>query len=114
MLPESVQGNLGLSVPHPELSVMQATGVEFLATFVLVFTIFGVCDEKRTDVKGSPALAIGVAATACCLVAVRKLIEIRILKKICMHFDPSFDTDIFCTQIYFTDQIYRMFNEWSS
>jgi len=71
VIPANFQGNLGLSVPHPDLTVMQATGVEFLATFVLVFTIFGVCDEKRTDIKGSPALSIGIAATACCLVAIK-------------------------------------------
>lgn len=57
-------------MPHPSLSALQACGVEFLATFVLVFTIFGVCDKKRDDVKGSAPLAIGFSASACCLVAV--------------------------------------------
>ncbi|OXA63750.1 aquaporin AQPAe.a [Folsomia candida] len=71
VLPEEVRGNLGATVPHPSLSALQACGVEFLATFVLVFTIFGVCDKKRDDVKGSAPLAIGFSASACCLVAIK-------------------------------------------
>lgn len=80
MTPPSIAGNFGATVPA--IPAIQACVVEFILTFVLVITIFGVCDEKRDDIKGSPGLAVGVAAAACCLVGVIKFIYLHaILKK---------------------------------
>ena len=53
---------MGVSKIHPEVSEGQAFGVEVICTFVLVLTIFGSTDDRRSDVKGSISLAIGLAA----------------------------------------------------
>ncbi|XP_018019653.1 aquaporin-4 [Hyalella azteca] len=53
---------MGCTRVNPELTEGQAFGVEVLCTFLLVFTIFGSTDSRRTDVKGSISLAIGLAA----------------------------------------------------
>ncbi|KAF2355401.1 Major intrinsic protein [Trinorchestia longiramus] len=60
--PTEIQYGMGVSRVNPELSEGQAFGVEVLCTFLLVFTIFGTTDSRRTDVKGSISLAIGLAA----------------------------------------------------
>ncbi|GAA6095807.1 aquaporin-4 isoform X3 [Tachysurus ichikawai] len=43
------------------ISAGHALVVELFITFELVFTIFATCDPKRTDLKGSTALAIGLS-----------------------------------------------------
>ena len=65
LTPEQIQGALGMTQVNPLLTAAQGFGVEVLITFVLVFVVFGVCDEKRTDVLGSGPLAIGLAVTTC-------------------------------------------------
>ncbi|XP_018023579.1 aquaporin-4-like [Hyalella azteca] len=60
--PESLRYGMGCTRVNPELTEGQAFGVEVLCTFLLVFTIFGSTDSRRTDVKGSISLAIGLAA----------------------------------------------------
>ncbi|KAF0291305.1 Aquaporin AQPAe.a [Amphibalanus amphitrite] len=65
LTPAGIQGSLGMTQVHPELTAAQGFGIEVLITFVLVFVVFGVCDEKRTDVLGAGPLAIGLAVTTC-------------------------------------------------
>lgn len=69
--PEDLGSQLGNTTLHPKLTPIQGVGVEFLITFVLVLTVFGVCDPNRVDVKGSAPLAIGFSVTACHLWAIK-------------------------------------------
>jgi aquaporin-4 len=57
---------------NDEMEVGRAFGVEFMITFVLVFTVFASCDGKRNDLKGSAPLTIGLSVTMCHLFAVSK------------------------------------------
>ena len=44
--------------------------MEFLITFVLIFTVFASTDSKRTDLGGSTPLTVGLAVGVCHLWAV--------------------------------------------
>ena len=68
--PKKFQGTLGQTMVNPEASPEQGFGVEFMITFVLVFTVFATCDSKRTDLQGSGPLTIGLSVTVCHLAAV--------------------------------------------
>jgi len=65
IIPEAYQGNLGMNMVQRDMTAAQGFGIETLITFVLVITVFGVCDDRRTDVTGSAPLAIGLAVTTC-------------------------------------------------
>jgi len=60
--------NTGVS---ENISSGQAFGVEFIITFVLVFTVFASCDKKRKDLAGSAPLTIGLSVTLCHLAAIK-------------------------------------------
>uniref|UniRef100_A0A2P2I3H5 Aquaporin-4-like n=2 Tax=Hirondellea gigas TaxID=1518452 RepID=A0A2P2I3H5_9CRUS len=60
--PEENRFGMGVSHLNPNMSEAQGFGVEVLCTFMLVLVIFGSTDERRTDIRGSIALAIGLAA----------------------------------------------------
>ncbi|KAK6308810.1 hypothetical protein J4Q44_G00202730 [Coregonus suidteri] len=57
--PGTVRGEMGVTSVNNSISVGHALVIEFFITFELVFTVFATCDSKRSDLKGSAALAIG-------------------------------------------------------
>lgn len=63
-------GALGNTKVNEEMEVGRAFGVEFMVTFVLVFTVFASCDGKRNDLQGSAPLTIGLSVTMCHLFAI--------------------------------------------
>jgi len=68
--PINLRGTLGATMVNAQLSNGQALVVEMMITFVLVLTVFGTCDSKRTDLSGSGPLSIGLSVTLCHLAAV--------------------------------------------
>lgn len=65
LLPEGlINGNLGFTQVDSSIPAVHGMCFELIFTFVLLFVIHGVCDGRRNDVKGSAALAIGLAVAA--------------------------------------------------
>ncbi len=58
-----------LKVPV-EMNAGQALGMEMLATFLLVFTVFSVEDQRRREINEPGNLAIGFAVTTAIFIAV--------------------------------------------
>lgn len=70
--PVVVHGKLGATMVHKELGLGQAFGVEFMITFIVVFTVFANLEPKRIDM-GSRSLAIGLSVVLGHLFAVSLL-----------------------------------------
>ena len=68
--PYDVITTLGATQVHTQMALGQAFGVEFMITFILVFTVFANMDPKRIH-SGSRALAVGFAVAVGHLFAVR-------------------------------------------
>lgn len=56
--------------PHPDVTVWQALGIEFMATMVLVLVCCGVWDPRNAHTHDSVGLRFGLVITALALVAV--------------------------------------------
>lgn len=69
--PEKFRGTLAVNMLHPDVTPGAGLTMEAMITFVLVFTVFATCDTKRTDLKGSGPLAVGLSVTMAHLVAIR-------------------------------------------
>lgn len=71
MTPETIRGNnLGNTSLTENLSKTQGIGIEAFVTFVFVFVIHSVCDERRSDTKVMAPFTIGITATVCHFFAV--------------------------------------------
>lgn len=62
-------GALGICEVYSSLGPWQAFGVEFVLTFVVVFTVFATLDPNRKSL-GSDSLAIGIAYLACSITGI--------------------------------------------
>lgn len=61
--PEAFHKTLGHTDLQNGVIPAQGLGIEFFLGFVLVFTVFGVCDENKPDSKFLAPLAIGLTVT---------------------------------------------------
>lgn len=61
--PEAFHQSLGHTDLQNGVIPAQGLGIEFFLGFVLVFTVFGVCDENKPDSKFVAPLAIGLTVT---------------------------------------------------
>lgn len=71
LTPASKQGSLGGNAISDTSMVTEAQGfgIECMITFLFVLTFFASQDDKRSDLKGSAPLTVGLAAVACHLFA---------------------------------------------
>jgi len=69
VMPDSVMGNWAVTKLAVGVTPLQGFVIEAIATFLLVFTVFSGTDERRTDVKGSVPLSIGLCVAGIILYA---------------------------------------------
>ncbi|KAH9505758.1 Aquaporin-4 [Bulinus truncatus] len=70
LTPSQALGTLGANELRSYVSSAQGFGVELLVTFVYVLAVFSSLDDKRTDLRGSFPLTIGLAVVVCHLFAI--------------------------------------------
>ncbi|XP_069695853.1 aquaporin AQPAn.G isoform X2 [Periplaneta americana] len=70
LTPNNKDSPLGMTSLGKDVTPVQGFFMEALITFVLVLTVEAVCDDRRTDVKGSAPLAIGLSIATCHLAAI--------------------------------------------
>ena len=76
----SSQKNIGLNTLQGDVTPGQGFGIEFMITFLLVFTVMASTDENRTDLNGSAPLTIGLAVVLGNLIAVCMVILLSTFK----------------------------------
>lgn len=77
--PSKVEGALGMTLPNPEMSFLQAVLVEGFITFILVYVVIQVTDPANPPLAPEVLpLSIGLTVTACHLAFVSKTI-------VCIH-----------------------------
>lgn len=59
-----------MTMPHPDVTVAQAVGVEFVATMVLILVCCGVWDPRNVHTHDSVGLRFGLAITALAITTV--------------------------------------------
>ena len=71
---ERAEGATGLctTVPHPDVTPVQAVAVEFLITMVLIFTCCGVWDPRNAKHHDSVPVRFGLAITCLAMVGVSR------------------------------------------
>lgn len=63
LLPAAYHNGLGNTALKEGIEPLQALGFEFFLGFVLVFCVYGVCDENKPDSRYIAPLAIGLTVT---------------------------------------------------
>ncbi|KAK7872802.1 hypothetical protein R5R35_011923 [Gryllus longicercus] len=70
LVPSEARGSLGMTKVEESLLPLQGFAIELFITSVLVAVVCAACDDRRSDLKGSMPLAIGLSITACHLGAI--------------------------------------------
>jgi len=95
--PEKLQGAMGTTLASTTgpVTAAQALGVEILLGFVLVLTVFAVCDPHRPECKPIAALAIGLSVALGHLATVSEHMTIALTPEIRNLCDPFIKTSYF-------------------
>lgn len=78
-------GPLGITAGHDSLNAWQVLAVEFVLTFVVVFTTFATYDDNRRSF-GSDSLSIGIAYLVASLTGVSRAYSAVVYLPFAYHF----------------------------